>query len=353
MNYEKHIEDFKQVEKMKLKNPGVGMMDLVGVLVIAVMIAAIAGLFIAGNARRPGQAITSYPTEIPTLPSQFVATSLQLQPTPTLAPTAAATHTPTPTATGTVTPLPTAIATATNTAVSSATPQATYTPLPTYTIPPTWTPPPTAVPTFTPDPSPTRPVLLAMVPPTAVPITHMVNELEDTRQSLMLVGGVTSSLFLLSVSVLVLAVRGLRRPVPPQVTITPADTAEAPPTRLILPPPVGQPLREPVRDTSLTGLTGSEPVQDTGSQTITLRVEPVQGEADEALIRELWGIWVELPKRGERQSINNVCFTKWGGKNPQRMLLVRRAISWGEGQERQRQTQRPLTINTTKGRVEA
>lgn len=168
------------------------------------------------------------PTEIPTQePGWVAATSLQVQPTPTLAPTVTPSATTTATATGTNTAVPT------TTPYPSSTPLPTYTALPTYTVPPTET----AVP-----PTPTRPIALVMVVPTAAPpITHAINELEDTKQSLMLVGSVTSSLFLLSLGTLVWAARGLRRP-----RVLVPTTAEIHPPALPrrLPPPTWQPKRE-------------------------------------------------------------------------------------------------------------
>ncbi len=115
---------------------------------------------------------TCQPTPTPTPTATFTPTptaTLMPMPTPTFTPTPTATFTPTPTAT--FTPTPTATFTPTPTATFTPTPTATFTPTPTATFTPTPTATFTPTPTNTPTPTPT-PTLPPFDPPLGTKIGY-------------------------------------------------------------------------------------------------------------------------------------------------------------------------------------
>lgn len=284
----------------------------------------------------------------PTVTSIAQETAVSVSATPTLAPTATNTAAPVETATAlpTDTPLPTQTPyptytpypSATWTAQPTFTPQATFTPEPTHTALPTYTPYPTATPTDEPTAVPVvaterpflAPVAIEADPPNDNPLPGWLP---------WLIGGL--GLLLLTALLVLAYVTHQMRPVPQSpapVFITP-DGVPVPGTYgTKLPPPSGQPRREPKNapvPEPVTPVTPPEvaPVQEAGKgaapETIQVSVTDANPDTDEATMRAICTAWNEIEARGERPSLNKTCVEYFGGKNSERLAIVRRAVGWG------------------------
>lgn len=227
------------------------------------------------------------------------------------------------------TPQPTYTPYPTSTPVPTAVPS--QTPLPTYTAVATYTP----YPTLTAVPTATRPPVMAAMPMSTPPAPSGGNS--DTW----LIAGMVICAVLVAILAggILLSYRSYRPLIINNAPLPPA------PQRQVLPPPIGEPVRELVKPVKPVTVTSFEPVQP---GMITMSVTPVEPDIDEQLMEKLWSIWKNLPNEGKGQSYNAVCFAMWGGKNPQRLTMVKKAVAWGEERERQKRLDQTV-VNRASG----
>ncbi len=340
----KHFSE-EDITKLKEQEKGGGCLletisNLVVFFLVAVVIVGVLAVVNAGQ--QPGLAVSTTATAI------YGPTGLVLSNTPTLAPTV--TRLPAlaveaaPATVGAV-PASTWMPPATYTPLPTYTPMATHTAAPTYTPPPTWT----ALPTWTPAPT--------WTPPAPHQVIDYAADWQAARTAAIRLTWLSLALFGLAAVGLLFAVvrpndshlRRLYRLLEMHLLTILAQagmaspTAPAAPVRALPAPVRTTPLHEwqrsrvaPVRNTGVTGVTGAAPVQNTGATpapgVITVSVQPTEPVIDAAVLEGICSLWNEMSARGERPSMNRVCFEYFGSKNSDRLAIVNRAIKWGRGE---------------------
>lgn len=254
------------------------------------------------------------PAYQPYVPATAIIAGRTLQPTPTLRPTATQLQ-PSPTAT-TLPPVAWYLASR-----AAATPQPTHTPAPTYTPAATYTPAPTHTPepTYTPAPTYTPyPTATPWPSPTPAALATFNTGMDQLRYAQMTLWGLVISalvLFAVSIAIIILAWRGQFRPQQPPAWALGGIPLS--PTSVLLPPPTHAPVRAPV-----TPVTAPVP-----PAVIQVELKPEPG-VDVAVMQAICDVWNEM----ERPSLNQVCLQYFGGKNSDRLAIVRRSIEWGREQ---------------------
>lgn len=322
-------EDVIKLKEQEQKGGGClselfGNLLALGVVVLLIVVAlAFAG---AGN---PGTAVPTTATAIHGPTGLVLAETPTLAPTVTALPALAVEAAPDTAATwmppATYTPLPTYTPMATHTAVP------TYTPLPTWTALPTWTPAPT------------------WTPPAPHQVIDYATDWQAARATATRLTWLSLAFFGLAAVGFLLAVirpndsqlRRLYRLLEMHLlAMLTSPTGPAAPVRALPAPVRTTPLHEwqrsrvaPVQN---TGVTGAAPVQNTGATpapgVITVSVKPTEPAVDVAVMQAICALWAEILERGERPSMNQVCFEYYGSKNSDRLAIVSRAIKWGRGE---------------------